>query len=102
MLSIVRRQRSASVILYKLRYIVSERRECLGRGLLHQNQVLGSIHNANKDNTTDAHLKRKGSSLQKFERAETFCSAPLPHPLWDHYYVDLPSLKLLEDCLNTA
>jgi hypothetical protein len=26
------------------------------------------------------------SSLQKFERAETFCSAPLPHPLWDHYY----------------
>ena len=63
-----------------------ERRECLGRGLLHQNQVLGSIHNANKDNTTDAHLIRKGSSLQKFEMAEKLSSAPLPHPLWDHYY----------------
>jgi hypothetical protein len=35
---------------------------------------------------TDGHLKRKGSSLQKFEMAEKFCSAPLPHPLWDHYY----------------
>jgi hypothetical protein len=32
-----------------------ERRECLGRGLQHQKQVLGSIHNANKDNTTDGH-----------------------------------------------
>jgi tetratricopeptide (TPR) repeat protein len=63
-----------------------ERRECLGRGLQHQKQVLGSIHNANKDNTTDGHLIRKGSSLQKFEMAENFCSAPLPHPLWDHYY----------------
>jgi len=63
-----------------------ERRECLGRGLHHQKQVLGSIHSANKDNTTDAHLIRKGSSLQKFEMAEKMCSAPLPHPLWDHYY----------------
>jgi len=63
-----------------------ERRECLGRGLLHQNQVLGSIHSANKDNTTDAQLIRKCSSLQKFEMAEKFCSVPLPHPLWDHYY----------------
>jgi hypothetical protein len=63
-----------------------ERRESLGRGLLHQNQVLESIHNANKDNTTDAHLIRKCSSLQKFEMAEKFCSVPLPHPLWDHYY----------------
>jgi hypothetical protein len=63
-----------------------ERRECLGRGLHHQKQVLGSIHNANKDDTTDAHLIRKGSSLQKFEMAEKFCSAPLPHPLWEHYY----------------
>ena len=42
-----------------------ERREYLGRGLYHQKEVLGSIHNANKDNTTDAHL---------------------PDPLWDHYY----------------
>ena len=63
-----------------------ERRECLGRGLHHQKQVLGSIHNANKDSTTDGHLIRKGSSLQKFQMAENFCSAPLPHPLWEHYY----------------
>jgi hypothetical protein len=41
---------------------------------------------ANKDNTTDAHLIRKGSSLQKFVMAENFCSAPFPHPLWEHYY----------------
>jgi len=63
-----------------------ERRECLGRGLHHQKQVLGSIHSANKDNTTDGHLIRKGSSLQKFEMAENFCSAPLPDSLWEHYY----------------
>jgi tetratricopeptide (TPR) repeat protein len=63
-----------------------ERRECLGRGLHYQAQVLGSIHNANKDNTTDAHLIRKGSSLHKFEMAEKMCSAPLPDPLWEHYY----------------
>ena len=63
-----------------------ERRECLGRGLHHQKQVLASIHNANKDNTTDAHLIRKGSSLQKFQMAENLCSDPLPHPLWAHYY----------------
>jgi hypothetical protein len=63
-----------------------ERRECLGRGLHQQKEVLGSIHKANKDNKTDAHLIRKGSSLQKFEMAEKFCSAPLPHPLWEHYY----------------
>jgi hypothetical protein len=42
--------------------------------------------NANKDNTTDGHLKRKDSSLQIFEMAEKICSAPLPDPLWDHYY----------------
>jgi hypothetical protein len=59
---------------------------CLGRELHHQKQVLGSIHSANKDNTTDAHLIRKGSSLQKFVMAENFCSAPFPHPLWEHYY----------------
>ena len=63
-----------------------ERRECLGRGLHHQNQVLCSIHSANKDNTTDAQLIRKASSLQKFEMAENFCSDPLPDPLWEHYY----------------
>jgi hypothetical protein len=63
-----------------------ERRECLGRGIHHQKQVLGSIHSTNKDNTTDAHLIRKGSSLQKFEMAKNICSAPLPHPLWEHYY----------------
>ena len=63
-----------------------ERREYLGRGLHHQKEVLGSIHSANKDNTTDAHLIRKSSSLQKFEMAEKICSAPLPDPLWDHYY----------------
>lgn len=63
-----------------------KRRECLSRGLHHQKQVLGSIHDANKDDTTDPHLIRKGSSLQKFEMAEKLCSAPLPHPLWDHYY----------------
>ena len=50
-----------------------ERREYLGRGLYHQKQVLGSIHNANKDNTTDVHLIRKRSSLQKFEMAEKIC-----------------------------
>jgi tetratricopeptide (TPR) repeat protein len=55
-------------------------------GLHHQKQVLGSIHSANKDNTTDGHLIRKGSSLQKFVMAENFCSAPFPHPLWEHYY----------------
>jgi tetratricopeptide (TPR) repeat protein len=55
-------------------------------GLHHQKQVLGSIHSANKDNTTDGHLIRKGSSLQKFVMAEKFCSAPFPHPLWEHYY----------------
>jgi hypothetical protein len=22
----------------------------------------------------------------KFEMAENFCSAPLPHPLWEHYH----------------
>jgi hypothetical protein len=43
-------------------------------GLHHQKQVLVSIHSANKDNTTDGHLIRKGSSLQKFEMAENFCS----------------------------
>ena len=58
-----------------------ERRECLGRGLHHQKQVLCSIHSANKDNTTDAHLIRKASSLQKFEMVENFCS----DPLWEHY-----------------
>ena len=63
-----------------------ERRECLGRGLHHQKQVLASIHSTNKDNTTDAHLRRKDSSLQKFEMAENLCSDPLPHPLWAHYY----------------
>jgi tetratricopeptide (TPR) repeat protein len=63
-----------------------ERRECLGRGLHHQKQVLCSIHSGNKDNTTDAHLIRKASSLQKFEMAENFCSDPLPHPLWEHYH----------------
>jgi hypothetical protein len=63
-----------------------EKHEYLGRGLHHQKQVLRSIHNANKDNTTDAPLIRKGSSLQKFEMAENICSAPLPDPLWDHYY----------------
>ena len=49
--------------------------------------VLGSIHSA-KDNTTDGHLIRKGSSLQKFVMAENFCSAPFPHPLWEHYYAN--------------
>ena len=49
-----------------------ERRECLGRGLHHQKQVLCIIHSANKDNTTDAHLIRKASSLQKLEMAENF------------------------------
>jgi hypothetical protein len=44
------------------------------------------LHSANKDNTTDGHLIRKGSSLQKFVMTEIFCSAPLPHPLWEHYY----------------
>jgi hypothetical protein len=60
--------------------------------------------------------------------AENFCSAPLPHPLWDHYYAKalkqyydslehlspykdgglvaemraVPCLKLLEDYVNTA
>jgi hypothetical protein len=33
-----------------------ERRECLGRGLHQQKEVLGSIHSANKDNKTDAEL----------------------------------------------
>jgi hypothetical protein len=58
--------------------------EYLGRGLHYQKQVLVSIHSANKDNTTDDHLIRKG--LQKFEMAEIVCSAPLPDPLWEHYY----------------
>ena len=63
-----------------------ERRECLGRGLHHQKQVLASIHSVNKDNTTDAHLIRIDLSLQKFKMAENLCSDPLPHPLWAHYY----------------
>ena len=58
--------------------------EYLGRGLHYQKQVLVSIHSANKDNTTDGHLIRKG--LQKFEMAEIVCSAPLPDLLWEHYY----------------
>jgi hypothetical protein len=65
-----------------------ERRECLGRGLHHQKQVLCSIHSANKDNTTDAHLIRKASSLQKFEMAENFCS----DPLWEHGEVLYPDI----------
>jgi hypothetical protein len=58
--------------------------------------------NANKDNTTDAPLIRKGSSLQKFEMAENICSAPLPDPLWDHYYPKALSGGLSKYSLNSG
>lgn len=58
---------------------IKQRRKCLERALHHQVQVLRNVQNANKDETIDGHLTRKGSSLKKFKQAVSLSNNPLPH-----------------------